>query len=247
MKFKSSCLLLLLLFLSYFTIIHPIKIVKPFNYLKDLIFSPVHADTKEQELEEDMKESIIESLKSDIKELKKINNINLSISEFDVINATVISRNRDYWFNSLTINKGESDGINVDMAVIDSHGFIGRISMITKNTATVKLITTNDTKNKVSAVIHNKENDIYGIINGFDSENNCLYLTITDNKEIIENSKVETTGMGGVFPRGILIGYVYDVIRKDDGVTNIVRVKPSSNIEGERYVSVLKRKKVSSN
>ena len=53
--------------------------------------------------------------------------------------------------------------------------------------------------------------------------------------------------MGGVFPSGILIGHVLDVIKKDDGVTNIVRVKPSSNIEGERYVSVLQRKKNTSN
>lgn len=247
MKLKSPFLLLLLVVFSYFTVIRPTEIIKPIYYLKDLVFSPVHADNKDLILSEEMETSILDNLKEDIKSIEKLNNINLSISEFDLINATVISRNRDYWFNTLTINKGESDGINIDMAVIDSDGFIGRISMVTKNTATVKLITTNDTKNKVSAVIHNKEKDIYGVINGFDSENNLLYLTITDNKKIIEDSKVETTGMGGVFPRGILIGKVYDVIKKDDGVTNIVRIKPSSNIEGERYVSVLKRKEVSTN
>ena len=78
-------------------------------------------------------------------------------------------------------------------------------------------------------------------------DNNLLYLTINDNANILKNSKVETTGMGGVFPRGILIGKVFDVIKKDDGITNIVRIKPSSNIEGERYVSILQRKKTTVN
>ena len=247
MKLRSFFLLLLLLILTYFTFVSPNYLLKPFFSIKDILFSPVHAVDNESKISNELEESIINSLKEDIKNLEKINNITLSISDFDLINATVISRNMEYWFNTLTINKGKSDGIDIDMAVIDSNGLIGRISMVTDNTATVKLITTNDTRNKVSAVIHNNTNKIYGIINGYDNENNLLNLIISENKEIEINSKVETTGMGGVFPSGILIGKVLDVIKKDDGVTNVVRVIPSSNIEGERYVMVLQRKKISLN
>lgn len=242
MKLRSPFLLLLLLILFYLTIIRPSYIIKPFYYLKDLLFSTVHANNSEIVLSQDVSESIIKGLEEDIDNLKKLSNIDLSLSEFNIINATVIARNRDYWFNSLTINKGSSDGITIDMAVIDSDGLIGRISMVTKNTSTVKLITTNDTKNKVSAVIRNDKDNIYGIISGYDNIKNHLYLTITDNIEIKEGSKVETTGMGGVFPSGILIGKVFDVIKKEDGVTNVVRVIPNSNVEGERYVGVLQRK-----
>ena len=53
--------------------------------------------------------------------------------------------------------------------------------------------------------------------------------------------------MGGVFPSNILIGKVYDVIKDDDGITNIVRIVPISNIEGEKYVMVLQRKEISNN
>ena len=241
MKYKSPFLLLVLLIISYLTIFH--NGFKLFNYLKDLLFYPVHAITSNISLSNEVSDSINNNLKEEINELKKLNNINLSISEFNMINGTIIERNREYWFNNLTINKGSIDGIELDMAVIDSNGLIGRISMVNKYSSIVKLITTNDTKNKVSAVIQNNKEKIYGIINGYDSSKNLLYLTINDNKNILENSKVETTGMGGVFPSGILIGKVVDVIKKEDGVTNIVRVKPSSNIEGERYVSVLSRKK----
>ena len=246
MKLKSLFLLIILLVISYFTFINPTNLLKPFYYIKDILFSPVHAISSNINLSNELEESIINSLKDDLHELEKLNNINLSISDFEMINSTVISRNTMYWFNSLIINKGKSDGIELDMAVIDKSGLIGRISMVTNNTATVKLITTNDTKNKISAVIRDKEN-IYGVINGYDSDNNLLSLIISDNRNIEKDSVVETTGMGGVFPSGILIGKVYDVIKKNDGVTNIVRVIPSSNIEGERYVTVLSRKKISTN
>ena len=231
---------------TYFSIINPTKLLKPFYYIKDILYYPVHAISSNIGLSSSLEESIINSLKDDLHELEKLNKIDLSISDFDMINSTVISRNILYWFNSLTINKGKSDGIDIDMAVIDKNGLIGRISTVTNNTATVKLITTNDTMNKISAVIRDKEN-IYGIINGYDSENNLLNLIISENKNITKGSIIETTGMGGVFPSGILIGKVFDVIKKDDGVTNIVRVIPSSNIEGERYVAVLSRKKISTN
>jgi len=247
MKLKSSYLLLLLLFASYYQMVKPTELLKPFYSIKDMLFSMVHDKTSELSLSNEFSENVINNLREEIKRLEELNSINLSISDFEMINATVISRNRDYWFNDFTINKGISDGIDVDMAVIDSYGLIGRISMVTNNTATVKLITTNDVKNKISAIVHDGENNIYGIINGYDSVNNLLSLIVTDYKKINKNSIVETTGMGGIFPSGILIGKVEDIIKKDDEITNIIRVKPSSKIEGERYVSVLKRKEISSN
>ena len=247
MKVKSIFLLLLLILLSYFTMFNRSKLFSPFYAIKDLLFLSVHANTPKMDLSSGFKDSIINNLKEDIKELEKLNNITLSISDFEMINATVISRNRDYWFNTLTLNKGKSDGIDIDMAVIDSDGLIGRVSMVTNNTSVVKLITTNDVKSKISAVIHTTNDDIYGIINGYDNDNGLLSLIIMENEIIDKNSLVETTGMGGVFPRGILIGKVYDTIKKEDGITNVVRVKLNSNIKGERYVSVLSRKKVSSN
>lgn len=244
MKLRSPFLLIVLLSIAF---LYSNNGFKPFSYIKDLLFSIVSIDAKEISLSKDVEDSIIDNLKKDIEKLEKLNNITMVVSDFDQINATVISRNRDYWFNTLTINKGRDDGVEIDMAVIDGDGLIGRVSMVTNHTSTVKLLSTNDTKSKVSAVIHNQDKDIYGIINGFDNTNNLLNLIITENIEIIKDSKVETTGMGGVFPRGILIGKVYDSLKKSDGVTNIVRVKLSSNIEGVRYVSVLSRKKVSSN
>ena len=217
----------------------------PYKLIKDLLYYPVKAlSSNDIILSNELSESIIIGLKEDNEELLKLNNLSESLNNYNYIKATIISRNREYWFNNVMINKGTDDGITLDMAVIDNNGLIGRISDVTLNTATVKLITTNDTKNKISAVIKNGDEEIFGIINGYDSKNNLLNLIISNNKNIIKNSKVETTGMGGIFPSSILIGYVYDVIKDEDLVTNIVKIKPSANLEGERYVAVLQRKEI---
>ena len=233
------------LLLFYLSITYPSKLFYPFYFLKEKLYYPVFAMENDNDFDtsNDFNKTVIDNLNNEILELKKLNNITLSLSTFNRINATIIERNREYWFNSITINKGSRDGISPDMAVIDANGLIGRVSNVSDNLSTVKLITTNDTKNKISAVINNK---VYGIINGYDSKNNYLELIITELTEIAADSIVETTGMGGVFPSGILIGKVHDVIKKDD-ITTIVRVIPSSNINGEKYVSVLQRKEDSIN
>ena len=243
-KYKYSFLLLLIVLLFYISIVYPDKLLIPINYIKDYLLYPVKAIDNEYNASCEEKDNLIDSLKKEINNLQKINNIKMSLTDFNYINATIISRNREYWFNSLTINKGSSDGISVDMAVIDENGLIGRVSSVTKNTCEVKLITTNDINNKISAVINNK---VYGIISGYDKENDLLNMIINKYEEIEKDSKVLTTGMGGVFPSGIIIGKVYDIIKKEDGVTNVVRVRPISNIEGEKYVSVLQRKEISNN
>ena len=246
MERKTPFILLGILLLFAFIINNFDFLLYPYNFLKDLIYYPVLAlPNEEVKISNTLNSSIITGLKDDIENLLKLNNVKESLNDFDYIKATIISRNREYWFNNVIINKGKSDGIEVDMAVIDSYGLIGRISSITNNTATVKLITTNDITNKISAVINNGEERIYGIISGYDSKNNLLNLIINDSKSINANSKVETTGMGGVFPSNILIGKVFDTIKDTDGITNIIRVIPESNIEGVRYVAVLKRCEIS--
>ena len=247
MERKTPFFLIGLLLLLAFIFNNFDYLLYPYHLVKDFLYYPVNALKKDNELiiSNNLKDSIITGLKEDIENLLKISNMTESLNNFDYINATIISRNREYWFNNLIINKGKNNGIDVDMAVIDMNGLIGRVSSVTNNTAVVKLITTNDINNKVSAEIINNKEKIYGIINGYDSKNNYLHMIITDDKELVKNSKVETTGMGGVFPSNILIGYVNDTIKDSDGITNIVRIKPSSNIEGGRYVAVLKRYEIS--
>ena len=245
-KYKYSFLVIILFLLFYLSVNYSNKLFISFDYIKDYLFYPVKAIniTDNLELSDSMKDNIINNLKADIEELKKLNNIDLSLSEFNYINATVIERNREYWFNSITLNKGASDGIKLDMAVIDNNGLLGRISHVSNNVSTVKLLTTNDTNNKISAVIENNNNKIYGIISGYNSDNNTLELILLKDEEVSKDSNVLTTGMGGVFPSGILIGKVKNIKTDEYDLAKLIDVEPAADFDNLNYVAILKRKEL---
>ena len=89
-----------------------------------------------------LQKNLNNSLKQEIKELKELLNLNSTLSEYTTINATIISRNDLYWFNTVIIDKGKKDGLKKNMAVITQNGLIGKISKTTKKTSEIKLITT---------------------------------------------------------------------------------------------------------
>lgn len=248
-RLKGIIIVIIIYFIFYLSITFNLDILYPYYFIKDIITYPVKALTNDHELllSNDLNNGINNSLKEEIDELKKLTDIKIVLSEFKNINATITSRNREYWFNTLTIDKGSMDGIKEDYAVIDSNGLIGRIENVRNNSSDIKLITSNDIKNKISVVIKSDNKDIYGITNGYDSIDNHLNIIIFSHDEIKNGSMVYTTGMGGVFPSGILIGKV-DYTKKDsDEVSLIVKVILSSNIKGDKYVSVLKREEVFNN
>lgn len=244
-KLRTIIIVIIIYTVAYLSLKFNINLLYPYYLLKDYLLYPVLAlkDDDVIEINDNQLESIINELEIDLSELKKLMEIKTVNSDFSMINASVIERNRTYWFNSLTIDKGKSDGIELDMAVINQDGLIGRISKVNKLTSEIKLITTNDVNSKISVVIDNNGTNIYGILNGYDSDKNELKVTLTTkNIDIINGSLVKTTGMGGIFPSGINIGMVVNSQSDNYDVGKIVLVKPMIDSINIRYVGVLKRK-----
>lgn len=92
------------------------------------------------------------------------------------------------------------------MVVISSKGLIGKVIKTSTFTSDVRLITTSDTSNKISVHISNGDNNLYGLINSYDYNKNVLELEgISNTKDVNIGDYVYTSGLGGVFPTGILI------------------------------------------
>lgn len=243
-KLRTVIIVIVIYVIAYLSLRFDINLLYPYYLVKDYLLYPVLALKSDSNLTYSnlQYESIIKELKIDLEEIKRLSEIKTINSDFSIINASVIERNRSYWFNSLTIDKGESDGIILDMAVINKDGLIGRISKVNKLTSEIKLITTNDVNSKISVVIENNDKNIYGIMNGYDNDTNSLKVTLTTkNIDIKEGSFVKTTGMGGVFPSGIIIGKVESSKSDKYDVGKIVLVRPIVEINDLRYVGVLKK------
>ena len=242
MKTRIFIILIVLYIVSFIAIKTNINLFYPYYMLKDIVFFPVKAISKDEKLDTLVINGINEELKNDYEELKELNELSDTLIDFDSVGALVTSHNKMYWFNTITINKGKSSGIDLNMAVITGRGLIGRINKVGSNTSEVKLITTNDTNNKISVMIRNGIDTIYGIMSGYDSDaNNLLVTSVNKNINIEPNSLVYTSGMGGIFPSGILIGYVSSIIPDKYDVSKTILVTPSANINDTKFVKVLIR------
>lgn len=190
-----------------------------------------------------IQKNINSSLEKEIKELKKLLDLNSTLTEYGIVNATVISRNNMYWFNTLTIDKGKKSGIKKDMAVITTEGLIGKVSKVSNKTSEIKLITADDITYKTSVVIKINEKDYYAILNGYDKNNNLLKLTGIDKSVKLEKGAIVLTSGLGLMPEGIYIGTVENETLDTYNLSKIVSVKSSQDFNNINYVTILKEPK----
>lgn len=209
-----------------------------FTSLKDILYKPFHDVSNNKK--DIVGTNINEELLSENKELKKLTNISGSLSEFNTINATIIERNASYWMESMTINKGKEDGVDIGMAVVVGEGLIGKVINITNNTSLIRLITSTHNNNKISVKIKYGETYIYKVL---EYENNELVIKGIDNSiELDKNSTVLTSGLSDIYPSGIIVGKIIKIESDKYGTSKRVIVETLSDLNNLRFVTVLSRK-----
>lgn len=142
-----------------------------------------------------------------------------------VIGAEVIGRDPSSWFKSVTVNKGDRDGINKGMAVISSEGVVGQILKTAPHYATVLLITDYNSaidtlvqRTRAKAIVEGKE------------ENRCELKYLLRTEEVAVGDVVITSGLGGIFPKGLVVGEIMAVDKKSHGVFQYAELAPSVDL-----------------
>lgn len=183
----------------------------------------------------------VQDLKEENKNLREILKKEDDLREYKPYPATVIGRNPDRWHETVTINKGKLNGVEKDMAVITAKGLIGKVKTVTNFTASVQLLSSMDPTNRVSAYIQG-DNKAFGLIEGYDQKRDQLLMKrIPYDKKIKKGSFVVTSGYGGVFPKGILIGKVVDVKVDQYGLNQTAYLEPTTDFYDISDVMVVKR------
>ena len=188
-----------------------------------------------------IQKNINSSLEREIEELKDTLNLNKTLTEYKKVNASVLSRNKSYWFNTITIDKGSIDGIKKDMIVITKNGLVGKIYKTSENSSEVKLITSDDVNYKVSVSLTTSTGDTFAILNGYDHDRGLLTVTGVDKTHTIEiGDRVVTSGLGGKEPRGIYIGEVKDIKSDKYNLSKTIYLSTGQDFDNIHYLTVLK-------
>lgn len=172
----------------------------------------------------------VQQLQQENAELKELVGVEEDLSDYEPIRATVIARNPDQWDEKIILDRGAVHGVEANMAVMTAQGLIGKVTLVTNRTATVELVTTQNPNNRISAFVAEDET-IFGLIEGYDEERRELILRRLDtNANVVEGQKITTSGLGGIFPKGIYIGEVTEVTSDDHGLTKLAYVKPADDL-----------------
>lgn len=183
-----------------------------------------------------------QELQKEIDELKQQLELNATLSEEQVLNATVIERNVGYWYNTLTLDKGSKNGVEENMAVVTSRGLIGKVTKVSNFTSTVKLLTSEDINNKISVKIQVGDSFVYGLLTGYDREKKLFKVEgISENVTIETGALVTTTGLGEMFSSGILVGKVSGVTTDQFDLGMMVEVSTDVDFNNIGFVTILKR------
>lgn len=176
-------------------------------------------------------------LKKRVAELEAINNHFLEIDKENqrlkallafrktipnvIISAQIIGKDATSWFRSILLNKGIKDGVTVNQPVVTHQGLVGKVVRTSSSTAQVELIT--DKNSRVAALI--QKNRAEAILYGQSTPIAVLEYLDRD-VDIQLGDCVISSGMGGIFPKGLMLGIISKVGKKAYGLFQYAEVTP---------------------
>ena len=152
--------------------------------------------------------------------------------------ANVVMRDPANWWHTVQIDLGSRDGITNNLPVLTTDGLVGRVSSVSYTHAQVVLI--GDPNCKVSALVENPAHDMGIISPGGPLDNSFVELSYLSGSATLQaGQNVITSGLGGVFPKGIPIGQIVDARPVEFGLYTEARVKLLVNLGSLEQVWVL--------
>lgn len=148
------------------------------------------------------------------------------------ITATIIANSASSWFQSCTIDKGSADGVQKGMAVVTPLGVVGQVVSVTARTAKVLLLT--DPNSGIDVLVQRTRSR--GIVSG-SLENGTVLKYVKRSEDIQAGDRLITSGLDGVFPKGMMVGAVIKVRKQHLGLFQFIEVLPA--VQSARVEEVL--------
>lgn len=159
--------------------------------------------------------------------------------------AQVISVSNDANNRTININIGSKQGVKKNMAVVTVDGLVGIVNTVTPFTSSItpytELNANSAAFNPVSATVLGKESDSFGILTDYDAEQDKIILSkIGEDDPMVEGDTVITSGLGNIYPRGLMIGTIDSLKVGDFGLTYVATIEPFVDLDKLTEVFVVK-------
>jgi rod shape-determining protein MreC len=158
-----------------------------------------------------------------------------------VLAAQVIGKDPSPWFQTIMVDKGRAQGVEIALPVVNAQGIVGLVVEVTERYAKVMLIT--DPKSAVDALV--QKSRARGIIKG-GTAGYCVFNYVLRHHDLNVGETVVSSGMDGVFPKGLPIGHVAAINKADYGIFQEVTIHPFVDFERLEEVLIILTKESSS-
>ena len=181
---------------------------------------------KNSELEQSLRE--LESIRSENETLKEYLGLTQKYGEYSTVPAYIINKDISNYSKTIVINVGSDDGIKENMTVIADQGLVGHVISVTSDTAKVRTIV--DTSSSVSCLLSTTDESI--VCKGTLEEESALRaMYIPDDDGIIQGDSVETSGLGGIYPKGIHVGSIKRVVNTQNATDRYAIVETAVDFD----------------
>lgn len=163
--------------------------------------------------------------KTENERLREMLDLKDTYKDFELVAANVTSRDSSTWFLSIIIDKGTDDGLSMTDTVITPYGLVGHITDIGSNWAMITTIL--DSQSTVAVMVERTE-DFATVDGDVDLAANslCKMTYIPKDSTITVGDTIKTSGLGGVYPKGINVGKITKIHPENKGVSQYAEVEP---------------------
>ena len=206
-----------------------------FSNIENLSDENKRLKEENSELEQKLRE--LEIIKSENETLKEYLNLTEKYGEYKTIPGYVINKDISNYSKTVIINIGKKDGVEENMTVIADEGLVGNVISVTDSTAKVRTIV--DTASSVSCLMSTNKDSIVckGTLNN-NSELKAMYISTDAN--IVQGDSVETSGLGGIYPKGIHVGTIGKIVSTKNITDRYALVETAVDFDKLNTVLVVK-------
>lgn len=205
-----------------------------FSNIDALIKENEELKAQNRDLEEQVRE--LEIVKADNETMQEYMNLTQKYAEYKTIPAYVINKDISNLSSNIVINAGSDDGVQVNMTVIADKGLVGHVISVTKKTAKVQVII--DAASTVSCSISTTQQSL--ICKGtLDNDQALRASMIPTDAELIQGDSVSTSGIGGIYRKGIYIGTIKEIITTSNIIDRYAIVEPAVDFSKLNNVLVI--------